>query len=127
MRQSDSDNAPKHTFIPSQVPCLHWHLTLVRKWKRCYNETYPGFIFSSESGKGEVGRNMFGRKKAVKKEYDRQNQKPVLHCSICTGETVAGFKDLRTGKFEEVMLIKGAKDLAEFKSLYGIEEIAKEY
>lgn len=66
-------------------------------------------------------------KKAVKKEYDRQNQKPVLHCSICTGETVAGFKDLRTGKFEEVMLIKGAKDLAEFKSLYGIEEIAKEY
>ena len=70
---------------------------------------------------------MFGRKKAVKKEYDRQNQKPVLHCSICTGETVAGFKDLRTGKFEEVMLIKGAEDLAEFKSLYGIEEITKEY
>ena len=70
---------------------------------------------------------MFGKKKKVKKDYDRQNQKPVLHCSICTGETVAGFKDLRTGKFEEVMLIRGAGDLAEFKEMYGIEEIGKEY
>lgn len=70
---------------------------------------------------------MFGKKKKVKKDYDRQNRKPVLHCSICTGETVAGFKDLRTGKFEEVMLIRGAGDLAEFKEMYGIEEIEKEY
>lgn len=70
---------------------------------------------------------MFKRKKTVKKEYDRANQKPVLHCSICTGETVAGFKDLRSGRFEEVMLIKNAGDLAAFKEMYGIEEVAKEY
>lgn len=70
---------------------------------------------------------MFGRKKAKKKEYDKLNQKPVLHCSICTGETVAGFKDLRTGKFEEVMLIRNAGDLAAFQEMYGIEEVAKEY
>lgn len=70
---------------------------------------------------------MFGKKKKIKKEYDRETQKPVLRCSICTGETVAGFKDLKTGKFEEVMLIRGEGDLAAFKEMYGIEEISREY
>lgn len=59
--------------------------------------------------------------------FDSQTQKPVLRCSICTGEQVAGFKNLNTGKFEEVMLIKNEKDLAEFMSRYGISEINKEY
>ena len=31
--------------------------------------------------------------------------KPVIRASICTGEEVAGFKDIRTGKIEEIMLI----------------------
>ena len=35
---------------------------------------------------------MFGRKTVEKKEYDRENLHPVLRCSICTGEQVAGFK-----------------------------------
>lgn len=70
---------------------------------------------------------MFGKKKTVRKEYDRKTQRPVLHCSICTGEQVAGFKDIRTGKFEEVMLIKNDGDLRIFKEMYGIEEVTKEY
>ena len=45
------------------------------------------------------------RKKAERKTYDKVNMKPILKCSICNGEQVAGFKDLRTGKFEEVALI----------------------
>jgi hypothetical protein len=69
---------------------------------------------------------MFG-KKIVKKEYDRERQKPVIHCSICTGEQVAGFKDMGTGKFDEVMLIKTEKDLQAFKEMYAITEISKEY
>ena len=48
---------------------------------------------------------MFG-KKVKKKSYDQDAKKPVIRCSICTGEQVAGFKDIQTGKFEEVMLIK---------------------
>jgi hypothetical protein len=32
--------------------------------------------------------------------------KPVICASICTGEKVAGFKDIRTGKIEEIMLIR---------------------
>ncbi len=53
--------------------------------------------------------------------------KPVLKCSICTGEQVAGFKNLTTGKLEEVMLIRNEKELASFKELYGISELGKEY
>jgi hypothetical protein len=72
------------------------------------------------------GLMMFG-KKIIQPQYDKENQKPVLHCSICTGEQVAGFKDLKTGKFEDVMLIRNEKDLATFKEMYGVTEISKEY
>ena len=41
---------------------------------------------------------------------------------------VAGFKDIHTGKIEEVMLIKNQADLDAFKKMYGIDdEIDKEY
>ena len=60
--------------------------------------------------------------------YDPSVKTPVIKCSICTGEQVAGFKDIHTGKIEEVMLIKSPADLERFKTMYGIEEeIAKEY
>lgn len=70
---------------------------------------------------------MFGRKTVEKKEYDRENLRPVLRCSICTGEQVAGFKNRHTGKFEEVMLIRNQKDLDLFMEMYGIDTVAKEY
>lgn len=60
-------------------------------------------------------------------DFDRKLYKPVLKCSICTGEQVAGFKNLTTGKFEEVMLIKNERDLTLFKEQYGISELGKEY
>ena len=54
-----------------------------------------------------------------------------IRCDLnifCNGEQVAGFKDIHTGKIEEVMLIKNPADLEHFKVMYGIdEEIAKEY
>ena len=70
---------------------------------------------------------MFGRKKKVeKKTYDRENLRPILHASNCTGETVAGFK--RTGKFEDIMLIKSEKDKELFKEMYDItEDLPTEY
>lgn len=69
---------------------------------------------------------MFNRRQK-KKEYDRETKKPVIRCSICTGEQAAGFKDVRTGKFEEIMLIKGERDLEAFKRMYGLQEVPKEY
>jgi hypothetical protein len=69
---------------------------------------------------------MFKKTKSVK-SYDKSIQKPVIHCSICNGEQVAGFKNLSTGKFEEVMVINSDKDLREFMEMYGVTEIVKEY
>ena len=68
------------------------------------------------------------RKKTILKSYDKDNKKPVIKSSICNGEQVAGFKDIHTGKIEEVMLIKSPADLENFKAMYRInEEITKEY
>jgi hypothetical protein len=72
---------------------------------------------------------MFKKIKSVK-SYDKAIQKPVIRCSICNGEQIAGIKDLTTGKFEEVMVINSDKDLREFMDMYGITEITeitKEY
>ena len=64
---------------------------------------------------------MFFRKKNEKKTYDKENLRPVIKASICNGEQVAGFQDIHTGTFEEVMLIKGKDDLEEFMRTYSIE------
>lgn len=68
------------------------------------------------------------KKKIELKNYDKETKLPVLKCSICNGEQVAGFKDIRTGKFEEIMLIHSEKDLELFKKQYSIDtDIVKEY
>ena len=70
----------------------------------------------------------FPKKKHITDTYDKENQIPVIRASICTGEHVAGSKDIHLGKFQEVMLIKNTKDLDMFKQRYGItEEIEKIY
>jgi hypothetical protein len=65
--------------------------------------------------------------KTEKKTYDRESEQPVLRCSICTGEQVAGFRDLTTGKFHDIMLIRNPQELDEFMKTYGIETITREY
>ena len=64
---------------------------------------------------------MFKRKKQTK-EYDRENYKPVILTSICTGEQTAGFKNVNTGEFHDECLIRNEKDLYDFKEKYGITE-----
>jgi len=59
--------------------------------------------------------------------YDGRTEKPVIKCSICNGEQVAGFKNLRTGEFREIMLIRSGADLKHFKETYDITEVTKEY
>ncbi len=59
--------------------------------------------------------------------FDPDKQTAVIKCSICTGEQVAGFKSKEDGHFTEVMLIRDPRDLAEFKEIYNISEIKKEY
>ena len=71
---------------------------------------------------------MFFKKKApVPKEFDRENLRPVIRCSICTGEETAGFQNIHTGKFTEVMLLRSDGDLEEFKKEYGIDAVTTIY
>ena len=66
-------------------------------------------------------------KTAQSSSYDPAREKPVIRSSICTGERAAGFKDLKTGKFREVMLIRERKDLDAFMREYGLDRIDTEY
>ena len=61
----------------------------------------------------------FGKKRP-QPHFDDTLRTPVIRCSICTGEQVAGFRDGATGRFEEVTLIRTPADLEEFKAKYGI-------
>ena len=71
---------------------------------------------------------MFRRKKAIERlSYDPARQRPVIRASICTGEQVCGLKDLQTGKFTDVMLIRDDDDLRAFQSMVGTTQIDKEY
>ena len=59
--------------------------------------------------------------------FNDETQIAIVKCSICTGEQVAGFKDKKTGHFTDIMLINNEKDLEDFKKMYNIENIVKEY
>ena len=68
------------------------------------------------------------RKKPQGPRYDEAIQTPVIRCSICTGEQVAGFRRKDTGTFEDVMLIRNETDLQAFRDTYEITgEIKKIY
>ena len=73
----------------------------------------------------------FGKKKEGKQRqggFDSSKETPVLHCSICNGEQVAGFKDLVTGHFRDIRLIRSEAELDEFRREYGITgDIPREY
>ena len=67
------------------------------------------------------------RRAAAPRDFDREALEPVLRCSICTGEQAAGFRDKKTGKFQEVRLIRSPQELEEFLEEYGLEDIRREY
>ena len=56
------------------------------------------------------------------KYYDKTKRQPVIMSSICTGEKIAGFKNLDNGRFEDIMLIKCDKDFKKFLKSYAIDE-----
>ena len=76
---------------------------------------------------GRAQERMFKKRKVQQAEYDRENWKPILRCSICNGEQVAGFKNVHTGEFREECFIFDHSQLEEFMQKYGITQIAKEY
>lgn len=63
---------------------------------------------------------MFWKNKPKPSAFDADIVRPVLKCSICTGEQVACLQNKATGHVEEIMLIRNDADLARFRQLYGI-------
>ena len=60
--------------------------------------------------------------------YDPATEVPVIKCCICTGEQVAGFQNLSSGHFRDVMLITDSDDLNQFRKTYNIaSDIKKIY
>ena len=66
-----------------------------------------------------------GKKASV--TYDPAKKTPAIRCSICTGEQVGGLKDLETGAFEEIMVLRGSEDLMTFEQMVGMTDIPKFY
>lgn len=69
------------------------------------------------------------KEKKAPPQFDLLRYQPVIRASICTGEKVAGFRERSTGKFEEVAMIAGERELEEFCREYGIsrDDIKKEW
>lgn len=65
---------------------------------------------------------MWFKKTKAPLPWNPEKEVPVVRASICTGEKVAGFKDVSSGKFHEVQLIRTNRDFKEFLSLYGLDE-----
>ena len=72
-------------------------------------------------------REMFRKKRIQQMDYDKENWRPVLKCSICNGERVAGFKNIHTGEFKEECFIQNDEELEAFKYKYAITDLVKEY
>ncbi len=72
--------------------------------------------------------SLFSRHKhEEKKTYDKERLIPVMRASICTGERTVGFKDIYTGKYEQMILITNDDELRDFMESYGIDKLTKEY
>ena len=64
---------------------------------------------------------LFGKMPEPRDAYDPSVLVPVIRSSICTGEKTAGFREIATGRFHEVMLIRSPADLEAFREQYHIQ------
>ena len=65
-------------------------------------------------------KHRFFKKAPSRSTYDPDQLVPVIRSSICTGEKAAGFREIATGRFREVMAIRSPEDLQAFRDQYGI-------
>ena len=59
--------------------------------------------------------------------FDPSRQYAVIRSSICTGEKVAGFREIGGDCFTEVMLIRSRQDEERFKEMYHLSSVKTEY
>ena len=76
-----------------------------------------------------LGKRRHSDRERLREEFpfDPEKQAAVIRSSICTGEKVAGFKDLEGGRFTEVMLIRSRQDEERFREIFSLETVKTEY
>lgn len=71
--------------------------------------------------------DFFKKNKVPKVDFNPDVQKVVIRKSICTGEETIGFKDIKTGKYTDVMFVRHEGDIEAFKKTYNITEVTRDY
>ncbi len=67
------------------------------------------------------------RKEPERIPYDPSIREPAIRRSICTGEMTAGFVDLVSGDFHDLMLLEDQKAVDEFCRRVGRSEVRTIY
>ena len=72
---------------------------------------------------------MFNKKKQEKGSfnYDPLTHKAILKCNTCNRDKVFGFKDVRTGEFFEIAMIKNDLELESYMKEFGIDHVERKY
>ncbi len=66
--------------------------------------------------------SLFWKKEAPAKVlFDSEKEEPVVHKSICTGETTVGFSDRATGRYRDVRKVMSASEIEAFCREVGVD------
>ena len=113
------------------IPLFVWLLFRIFLWELCVigGIILVGFVvvFAIEMHQdfGKIPHYERHLKETI--PFDPQKQYAVIRSSICTGEKVAGFKNIEDGPFTEVMLIRTDEEEKRFKKIYNLETVKREY
>ena len=111
--------------------CTKWHERKSCHFKKLLSKWNSNYRNTSYTTNYQVSKCHFPSKKYNPyKIYQKRKHAISIHDFFSKRPECQGckFKDIRTGKIEEIMLIKSPEDLEKFKEIYEItEEIAKEY
>lgn len=117
--------------IGGVIPLLVWLVFHIFLWELCVSGGIIllifGIVFAIEMHQdfGKISYYEQHLKETI--PFDPQKQYAVIRSSICTGEKVAGFKNIEDGHFTEVMLIKTSEDEEKFRKIYDLKTIKTEY
>lgn len=117
--------------LAAVIPGMIWLIFHVSLWWLCVIGVIILvallIVFAIEMWQDNGRISYYERTLKEKMPYDPERQYAVIRASICTSEKVAGFKNYDDAHFMEVMLIRDIEDEKRFKTIYGLDEIKKEY
>ena len=70
---------------------------------------------------------LFRKRRPSLPAFDPETQEAAVRKSICTGEMTVGFVEKSTGRFQELMRVNDAEELADFCKQVGVEKIKTIY